>query len=157
MPAAWRASENARRDETTPAKTRGVSGGSKASATRDDGAETPGAKNEPGGPLSPALAKLSSTYTPGILPPRPDRAAFDAFAAGEAAAFERTGRDADASEALAARTLADESPTVTMRVPPPPGAASPRRRVRIAGALLLLSRALLRSGVLPRWPRRHSR
>ena len=82
MPAAWRASENARRDETTPAKTRGVSGGSKASATRDDGAETPGAKNEPGGPLSPALAKLSSTYTPGILPPRPDRAAFDAFAAG---------------------------------------------------------------------------
>ena len=121
MPAAWRASENARRDETTPAKTRGVSGGSKASATRDDGAETPGAKNEPGGPLSPALAKLSSTYTPGILPPRPDRAAFDAFAAGEAAAFERTGRDADASEALAARTLADESPTVTMRVPPSPG------------------------------------
>jgi hypothetical protein len=121
MPAAWRASENARRDETTPAKTRGVSRGSKASATRDDGAETPGAKNEPGGALSPALAKLSSTYTPGILPPRPDRAAFDASAAGEAAAFERTGRDADASEALAARTPADESPTVTMRVPPSPG------------------------------------
>ena len=121
MPAAWRASENARRDEATPAKTRGVSGGSKASATRDDGAETPGAKNEPGGPLSPALAKLSSTYTPGILPPRPDRAAFDASAAGEAAAFERAGRDADASEALAARTPADESPTVTMRVPPSPG------------------------------------
>ncbi len=121
MPAAWRASENARRDETTPAKTRGVSGGSKASATRDDGAETPGAKNEPGGALSPALAKLSSTYAPGILPPRPDRAAFDASAAGEAAAFERTGRDADATEALAARTPADESPTVTMRVPPSPG------------------------------------
>ena len=158
MPAAWRASENARRDEATPAKTRGVSGGSKASATRDDGAETPGAKNEPGGPpVARARETLVDVHAGDSAPaPRPSgvRRVRRRGGGRVRAHGARRRRVGGARRENARRRVSDGDDA---RAPLPRGRPLPDAGSESRGLFFSFRGRFSVRGILPRWPRRRSR